>query len=378
MTQLESALGSIDAAQGCIAAGDPEQAAQHLIQAAEDYYSAGLAGEGAQRIERMEKAVQMARMARQLRQTPQPDTSREPKRSRGSDEGEGLTQFAPEPRPDTRFSDVVGLQEAKRAVDLALIRPLKHPELAHEFGIKPGGGILLYGPPGTGKTLLGRAVAGEVDAPFFYIKPADIMSQWVGQAERNIRGLFEQAGRYQTAVIFIDEVESLAPSRKGNRSTVMARVVPQILAEMEGFDGKRRGLMFIGATNCPEKLDEAMLRPGRFDRKIHVGPPDADGRREMFGLHLQGRKLAQDIDYEALADATEGLTGADIAGICEEAARRAFEEASTQPAQERCIGMQDLLHELIPTGLGSPPFVAGSARARRGTTAPPDPHSARR
>ena len=199
-----------------------------------------------------------------------------------------------------------------------------------------------------------------MDAPFYYVKPAEVMSQWVGQAERNIGRLFDQARRHDRAIIFIDEVESLVPSRAVNRSTVMARVVPQILAEMEGFEGRKSGLMFIGATNRPERIDEAMLRPGRLDHKIYIGPPDCPGRQDMFELHLKGRNPVPTVDCAALAQLTEGYTGADIANICEQAARRAFEAATSEGDETRGIEMGDFAREIE----SSRPSVSTSAVER--------------
>lgn len=359
MGHLQEALRNAEAAQAALTTGDKLGSMKQLVQGAEHYYLAALEGKGQERNERLEAAARMARLALDLRQK-QPPAQENGHRAPNDDQAEGLTDFVPVQRPDTRFSDVVGLEEAKQTIDLALVRPLKHPEEAKRFGLKPGGGLLLYGPPGTGKTLLGRAVAGEVDAPFYYVKPAEVMSQWVGQAERNIARLFAEARRHERAVIFIDEVESLVPSRGSNRSTVMARVVPQILAEMEGFQGRTRGLMFIGATNRPEKLDEAMLRPGRFDRKLYIGPPNQDERRSMFDLNLRGRDVSAEVSLDDLARGTNGYTGADIANLCEQAARRAFASATTESDVERRLEMADLRAEIEGLRLSvTPRMLAG-------------------
>lgn len=225
------------------------------------------------------------------------------------------------------FADVAGLEEVKEQIRLKLIYPFTHPDLAAQYGIRRGGGILLYGPPGTGKTLIARAVAGEVEAAFFAVKPSEIMSKWVGEAEQNIQKLFTAARAFDRAVIFIDEVEALVPKRRSSGSTVMQRVVPQILAELEGFDQSRPGaLLFIGATNEPWSLDPAVLRPGRFDEKVYIGLPDDTARRRILELNLAGKPLADDVQMDALTAQLAGYSGADIANICRKACAIPFVE----------------------------------------------------
>src|SRR6195952_3724083 len=177
-----------------------------------------------------------------------------------------------------------------------MIYPFEHPELAERFNIKPGGGILLYGPPGTGKTMLAKATAGEIDATFFRISPADVLSKWVGEAEQNIKKLFEAAAQEPRSIIFIDEIEALVPARCDDGSSVMQRVVPQILQEVEGFDKKvGRPILLMGATNVPWQLDPAMLRPGRFDEKVYIPLPDEPARRHMLGMYMSHRPLDSDV-----------------------------------------------------------------------------------
>src|SRR5437762_9149692 len=188
-----------------------------------------------------------------------------------------------------------------------MIYPFEHPDLAEKFAIRPGGGVLLYGPPGTGKTMLAKATAGEIDATFFRISAADVLSKWVGEAEQNLKKLFEAAAAETRAIIFIDEIESLIPARRDEGSSVMQRVVPQILQGMEGFDDKAVSpILFMGATNVPWQLDPAVLRPGRFDEKIYIPLPDIEARRKMLDIYLGKRPLAGDVDLDALARRTEG------------------------------------------------------------------------
>jgi len=246
-------------------------------------------------------------------------------------------------KPSVTFDDIAGLDDAKAAIELRMIYPFTHPDLAKRYGVRTGGGVLLYGPPGTGKTLLAKAVAGEIDASFFNVKPSEIMSKWVGEAEQNIAKLFTDAKAEPRSVIFIDEVEALVPKRRGGGSTVMQRVVPQILAELEGFDKTAdRSLLFIGATNEPWSLDPAVMRPGRFDEKIYVGLPSPEARRQILALNLDGLPLAPDVDVDRLAEALEGYSGADIANICHKTAELVF--LSILPTkEERDIAMADFV-----------------------------------
>lgn len=248
-------------------------------------------------------------------------------------------------KPDVTFNDVAGMENVKEEIRIKLIYPFEHPEEAKKYGIGSGGGLLLYGPPGTGKTFIAKAIANEVDAIFFSIKPSDIMSKWVGEAEQNIAELFRMARSYPKSVIFIDEVESLVPKRRNSGSTVMQRVVPQILAEMDGISTDNRNLLFIGATNEPWSLDIAVLRPGRFGEKIYIPPPDLASRKKLFELYLKNKPLSKNIDLDTLAQYTKGYSGADIKEVCIKASVIPFKE-SIQTGIERDIDMQDLMKAL--------------------------------
>ncbi len=245
-------------------------------------------------------------------------------------------------RPHLRFDDVAGLDQVKEQIRLKLIYPFTHPEAAQRFGIKSGGGILLYGPPGTGKTMIARAVAGEIDAAFFAVKPSEIMSKWVGEAEQNIQKLFEAARAYPRSVVFVDEVESLVPKRRESGSTVMQRVVPQILAELDGFEKRVNALLFVGATNEPWSLDPAVMRPGRFDEKIYVPLPDAAARRRLVEISLRDRPLARDVSLDDLAQMLEGYSGADIVNLCAKACAIPFTE-HVQRGTMRDVERKDFL-----------------------------------
>ena len=252
-----------------------------------------------------------------------------------------ISNFILKEAPDVTFDDVAGLDNVKEEIKNKIIYPFQFPEQAKKFGIKSGGGMLLYGPPGTGKTYIAKAVAHEVKAVFFSIQPSDVMSKWVGESEQNITRLFTDARQQSKSIIFIDEVEALIPKRRDSGSTVMQRVVPQILAEMEGMESKKDNLLFIGATNEPWSIDHAALRPGRFDEKIYVPPPDLPARIKLFKLNLKGRLQEADIDPNKLAELTEGYSGADIKQVCLKAALIPFREIIMGNA-ERGINMADL------------------------------------
>ncbi len=252
-----------------------------------------------------------------------------PSREEPSSESEGSSkdggQWMVREKPTLRFDDVAGLEDVKQDIRLKMIYPFQHPELAEKFGVRPGGGVLLYGPPGTGKTMLAKATAGEIDASFFRISPADILSKWVGEAEQNIKKLFDAAAGEKRSIIFIDEIEALVPARKDEGSSVMQRVVPQILQGMEGFDKKKiNPILFMGATNVPWQLDPAVLRPGRFDDKVYIPLPDLPARRKLLELYLSHRPLSSGVNLDQAAEKMDGFSGADIKYICDRSATIPF------------------------------------------------------
>ncbi len=274
-------------------------------------------------------------------------------RETDSDSGGEASDWIVRDKPDIGFDDIAGLDDVKQEIRLKMIYPFAHPELAQKYGISIGGGVLLYGPPGTGKTMIAKAIAHEIDATFFVVSPAQLLSKWVGEAEQNIKKLFDAAKEEKTSVIFLDEAEALVPKRKSDSSTVMQRVVPQILQELEGFDRKSdRAILFIGATNKPWMLDEAMLRPGRLDALIYVGLPDAPARYRLVEIYFGDRPLADDVDFGAICDRLEGYSGADIKNIAQRAAQFPFMEAIAGKS-ERPIAFRDILAVIDAT----PPSV---------------------
>ena len=230
------------------------------------------------------------------------------------DEGEPIKREDEEKSMGVGYDDVGGCRK-----QLALIRemielPLRHPTLFKTLGIKPPRGVLLYGPPGSGKTLLARAIANETGAFFFLINGPEIMSKMAGEAEGNLRKAFEEAEKNSPAIIFIDEIDSIAPKRDKAQGEVERRIVSQLLTLMDGL--KSRGqVVVMGATNRPNSIDGALRRFGRFDREIDIGVPDETGRMEILRIHTKNMKLAEDVDLAAIAKDTHGYVGADLAQL---------------------------------------------------------------
>ncbi|MGV8087069.1 MAG: CDC48 family AAA ATPase [Candidatus Woesearchaeota archaeon] len=224
-------------------------------------------------------------------------------------------------RPTTKWTDIGGLEDAKQELKEAVEWPLQNRSAFERLGIKPPTGVLLYGPPGTGKTMLAKAVANESKANFILINGPELMSKWVGESEKAVRKIFEKARQTSPSIIFFDEIDSLVPKRGANQdsSGVTEKVVNQLLTEMNGLQ-EMKDVVIIGATNRPDLLDSALLRPGRFDRIVLVTIPDASSRKEVFKLHTRKMPLAKDVKIEELVSKTEGYVGADIESVCREAA----------------------------------------------------------
>ena len=225
-------------------------------------------------------------------------------------------------RADVTYDDLGGMRDTIDALREMVELPLRHPELFQRLGVDPPKGVLLHGPPGTGKTLLARAVANESAAKFFLINGPEIMGSAYGESERRLREIFEQAGPAAPSIIFIDEIDSIAPKRGQVTGEAEKRLVAQLLTLLDGIE-PRQNTVVIAATNRPEAIDEALRRPGRFDREIIVGVPDEPGRREILGIHTRGMPLAPDVNLDDLARRTYGFVGADIAALTREAALEA-------------------------------------------------------
>jgi transitional endoplasmic reticulum ATPase len=227
-----------------------------------------------------------------------------------------------ERRADVTYDDLGGMRSTIDALREMVELPLRHPELFQRLGVDPPKGVLLHGPPGTGKTRLARAVANESDAQFFHIAGPEIMGSAYGESEKKLRELFEEAGQAAPSIIFIDEIDSIAPKRDKVGGEAEKRLVAQLLTLMDGLE-PRQNLVVIAATNRPDAMDEALRRPGRFDREIVVGVPDETGRREILGIHTRGMPLADGVDLDGLARRTYGFVGADLAALTREAALEA-------------------------------------------------------
>lgn len=225
--------------------------------------------------------------------------------------------------PRVSYEDVGGLHEEILKVREMIELPLKHPELFDRLGIDPPKGVLLHGPPGTGKTLIAKAVANESGASFYTINGPEIMSKFYGQSEENLRKIFEEAEKNAPSIIFIDEIDAIAPKRSEVHGEVERRVVSQLLTLMDGL--KSRGkLIVIGATNIPDSMDPALRRPGRFDREIRIDVPDRNGRKEILQIHTRGMPMCKDCNLDELADITYGFVGADLAALARESAMNAL------------------------------------------------------
>lgn len=255
------------------------------------------------------------------------------------------------PVPDISFDDVVGLEDVKDAVRRKIIEPRKNPELYKKYKIKTGGGILMYGPPGTGKTMIAKAIAHEVNAEFFSLRCSELVSKYFGGTEQNIGQLFETARSKKNAVIFFDEFEALAIGRDRNNSTVMKRVVPELLTQMQGIkDSDDSTLLIVAATNMPWMIDSAFMRPGRFDERIYVGLPDDEARRGIISHNLTGVPCSESIDYSALVEHTAGFNCADIVQFVDKAKTSALDRERETGAVG--ITMEDF-NEAIKTSRSS-------------------------
>jgi transitional endoplasmic reticulum ATPase len=231
-------------------------------------------------------------------------------------------------KPNVRWDDIGGLDEARERLREGVELPLKNPDAFHRLGIRPAKGFLLYGPPGTGKTLLAKAVAREAEANFIATRSSDLLSKWYGESEQQIARLFARARQVAPTVIFLDELDSLVPARGGGMGEpqVTERVVNTILSEMDGLE-ELQSVVVIGATNRPNLIDPALLRPGRFDELVYVSVPDQGGRRRILSIHTGAMPLDSDVDLDQLAERTVRFTGADLEDLVRRAGMFALRES---------------------------------------------------
>lgn len=240
-------------------------------------------------------------------------------------EGEPIKREDEEKLDEVGYEDVGGVRKQLAQIRELVELPLRHPQLFKTIGVKPPKGILLYGPPGSGKTLIARAVANETGAFFFLINGPEIMSKLAGESESNLRKAFEEAEKNAPAIIFIDEIDSIAPKREKTNGEVERRIVSQLLTLMDGLKS-RAHVIVMGATNRPNSIDPALRRFGRFDREVDIGVPDETGRLEVMRIHTRNMKLDDNVDLEAVARDTHGYVGADLAALCTEAALQCIRE----------------------------------------------------
>ena len=255
-------------------------------------------------------------------------------------------------KPDVTYDDIGGLSpqivEVKETVEL----PIKKPEIFKEIGIDPPKGILLYGPPGTGKTLLAKAVANETNATFIKIVASEFVNKYLGEGSRIVRDVFDLAKEKSPAIIFIDEIDAIGTKRVSSSEGAdreVQRTLMQLLAELDGFDS-RGDVGIIGATNRPDILDEALLRPGRFDRTIDVPNPVKESRRQILEIHTSKMKIDEDIDFDTISEITEGLSGADLKAVCTEAGMFAIRSERKKVISKDFLDAIDKIMENIKVG----------------------------
>ena len=331
--------------EACLREGKPEQAKQHAARAA-DYALALAKASTSESV----AASYAADAEGWLDIAENISKAKIPKQSSGSSSSAAKAELAEDEanksewlvteKPDITFDQIAGMAEAKQSIHEMVILPLQRPELTQSLGLKAGGGVLLYGPPGNGKTLIGKAIATELDAAFYYASGAQIRSKWHGESEKRLRELMRAVKQEKVAVLFLDEVDGLLPKRGGN-SAVDNRIVTQFLSELGGFEESENTLLLLGATNVPWDIDEAVFRTGRFDEKLYIQPPDVAARLGIFKHHLKEVPVGADIDIEQWAERLEGYTGSDIVGIVNGAKRSALGRAIREESEAE-IRSEDL------------------------------------
>ena len=275
-----------------------------------------------------------------------------------------LSEASEDKKSRITYEEVGGLQEEIKVMREIVELPLRHPELFVRLGIEPHSGVLLYGPPGCGKTLLAKVLASESDARMFSINGPEIMNKYYGETEAKLRDIFKEAKENSPSIIFIDEIDAIAPKREEAYGDVEKRVVAQLLALMDGLTD-RGNVVVLGATNRPDSVDPALRRPGRFDREMEISVPNADGRLEVMQIHTRGMPIADDVNLKSLAAELHGYTGADMKSLCREAAIRSIrrylpeidletEKIPTKVLQSmevKLIDFYDAMHGVIPTAM---------------------------
>ena len=262
---------------------------------------------------RMDRARRLVKITENLDKQPLQNAKKETKQ----EEDDDVKKWQTAQIPNITFNDVAGLDDVKKAITIRMINPIKYPDKYKMYGKKTGGGVLLYGPPGTGKTMIAKAIANEVGAKFYAVKGSDIVSKWVGDSEKNINSLFEEANKQDRAIIFIDEMDNLLGTR--GVDTHNDKRVNEFLQQIDGFAGRNPNLLLLGATNRPWDIDSAAMRSGRFSQKIYLPLPDAPARKFMLEKNMKGVPVVDDFDIDKIVADTENYSGADIEELCDRA-----------------------------------------------------------
>ena len=280
-----------------------------------------LAGETMMKIAKISqgklKEVRLNRAKRIVELSDRIGTEKEKKKDDASEEDDEVKRWQQAEIPNIHFSDVAGLEDVKKAIKIRMINPILYPDKYKLYNKKTGGGVLLYGPPGTGKTMIAKAIACEVGAKFYAVKGSDIVSKWVGESEKNINSLFEEANKQDRAIIFIDEMDSLLGKR--GQDIHNDKRVNEFLQQIDGFSGRNPNLLLLGATNRPWDIDTAATRSGRFSQKIYIPLQDEKARKFMIEKNMKNVPVSKDFDVDKIVKQTKNYSGADIEELCDRA-----------------------------------------------------------
>ena len=280
-----------------------------------------LAGETMMKIAKISqgklKEVRLNRAKRIVELSDRIGTEKEKKKDDASEEDDEVKRWQQAEIPNIHFSDVAGLEDVKKAIKIRMINPILYPDKYKLYNKKTGGGVLLYGPPGTGKTMIAKAIACEVGAKFYAVKGSDIVSKWVGESEKNINSLFEEANKQDRAIIFIDEMDSLLGKR--GQDIHNDKRVNEFLQQIDGFSGRNPNLLLLGATNRPWDIDTAATRSGRFSQKIYIPLPDEKARKFLIEKNMKNVPVSKDFDVDKIVKQTKNYSGADIEELCDRA-----------------------------------------------------------
>ncbi len=321
------------AAEKALTGKDYAKAFFHTAKAAEFGLKLAEESEGKVAQRYIEDANELIEIASELKvkaATQAPEVARKAVKETSGTDDTAQTQWQLKEKPTEKLEDVAGLDDVKQELREKVIEPFLHPEVYERFKVKVGGGILMYGPPGNGKTFVAKAVAGELDAAFFNVNASQVKDKYVGETEKNLQRLFEEARQHPKSVLFIDEVDHLL-AKRGNRKIGS---VAQFLALTDGLVKNTNCMLVLAATNKPWVLDEAVIRPGRLGTHIYVGPPDAEAREAIIALNMKEVPVASDVSLPDIASQTDGYSGADMAEVCDRAKRFALSRQLASGSEE--------------------------------------------